>query len=220
MRAAIKICGITTPEALAAAAQAGATHIGFNFAPGSPRLVTPAIAAELSRGAPDSLVRVAVTVDATDDFLAELVRAVRPQALQLHGAEEPQRVAHVSARFGLPVIKATGISSAADLRMVRSYQTTADFLLFDAKPPKADAVTGGHGKTFDWQILKGQTFAKPWFLSGGLTPVNVEAAIRIANPPGVDVASGVESSRGVKDSQLIQQFCLGAVRAYAAEAVV
>jgi phosphoribosylanthranilate isomerase len=219
MNALIKICGVTTPEAIAAAAQAGATHIGLNFAPGSPRLVTMVHAADLSRASPDDLVRVAVTVDASDDFLAELVRVVRPQALQLHGAEEPQRVAHVSARFGLPVIKAIGLSNAADLRMVRSYQTTADFLLFDAKPPKADAVTGGHGKAFDWQILKGQKFAKPWFLSGGLTPANVEAAIRISQAPGVDVASGVESPRGFKDVALISQFCAASVRAFAAEAV-
>jgi phosphoribosylanthranilate isomerase len=219
MSGLIKICGVSTPDAIAAAAAAGATHLGFNFASASPRYVSFAHAAELSRATPDRIMRVAVTVDATDDVLAELIRTVRPQALQLHGAEEPQRVAHVSARFGLPVIKAVGIGAPADLQAARSYQTTADVLLFDAKPPKAAAATGGHGKAFDWQILKGQKFAKPWFLSGGLTPENVAAAILAVRPPGVDVASGVETTRGVKDNDLISQFCAAAVRAYAAEAV-
>lgn len=222
MSAMIKICGVTTADAIAAAHAAGATHIGFNFAPGSPRLTTPAAAAALSRDTPDGLTRVAVTADATDDFLADILRIARPNVWQLHGAEDPQRTAHVSARFGLPVIKAIGLSGPEDLRMARSYQTTADFLLFDAKPPKSGDMipTGGHGKSFDWQILKGQSFSKPWFLSGGLSPLNVAAAIRVARPPGVDVASGVESTRGVKDIDLIAQFCSGAVRAYTAEAVV
>lgn len=221
MNGLIKICGVKNPGAIVAAAAAGATHIGFNFVPASVRFVTAAQAAELSRATPDALVRVAVTADATDDQLAEILRVARPNAWQLHGAEDPQRTAHVSARFGLPVIKAIGLSGPEDLRMARSYQTTADFLLFDAKPPKADAATptGGHGKSFDWQILKGQRFSKPWFLSGGLTPETVEAAIRVVQPPGVDVASGVEVSRGVKDSNLIAAFCSGARRAYAAEAV-
>lgn len=222
MNGLIKICGVTTGDAIAAAAAAGATHIGFNFVSTSPRFVTAAQAADLSRAAPDNLVRVAVTADATDDQLAAILAVARPSAWQLHGAEDPQRTAHVSARFGLPVIKAIGLSDRTDLRMARSYQTTADFLLFDAKPPKAgdQTPTGGHGKTFDWQILKDQTFSTPWFLSGGLTPANVTAAIRVAHPPGVDVASGVESSRGVKDVNLIAQFCTGATRAYAAEAVL
>jgi phosphoribosylanthranilate isomerase len=221
MTGLIKICGVKTPEAIAAAFAAGATHIGFNFVAASPRYVTADEAAGLTRTAPDTLIRVAVTADATDDALAQIVRVARPNALQLHGAEDPQRTAHVSARFGLPVIKAIGLSGPEDIRMARSYQTTADFLLFDAKPPKAGAATptGGHGKTFDWQILRGQTFSKPWFLSGGLTPANVDAAIRVVQPPGVDVASGVESARGIKDDGLITQFCAAAVRAYAAEAV-
>jgi phosphoribosylanthranilate isomerase len=137
----------------------------------------------------------------------------------LHGAEDPQRVAHVSARFGVPVIKAVGVSSAQDVRAARAFVTCADLVLFDAKPPKSDAgtPTGGHGRTFDWGLLAGLRFAKPWFLSGGLNPSNVADAIRVAQPPGVDVASGVESTRGVKDAALIWEFCSAAARAFAVE---
>jgi phosphoribosylanthranilate isomerase len=207
------------PDAIEAACSAGATHIGFNFDPRSVRALTLAQGSELSREVPDRILRVAVTTDATDDLLAAILTSVQPHVWQLHGNEDPQRTAHISARFGIPVIKAIGLSGSEDLRMARSYQTNADFLLFDAKPPKADAATppGGHGTSFDWQILKDQKFSKPWFLSGGLSPSNVAAAIRVVRPPGVDVSSGVEISRGVKDPGLISEFCGSAVRAFAAE---
>lgn len=221
MSGSIKICGVKTSSAVSAAAQAGATHIGFNFVPVSPRFVSFSDAADLSRGTPDRIVRVAVTADASDDTLVEILHVVRPQAVQLHGNEDTQRVAHVSARFGIPVIKAVGISSADDVRAARAFLTCADMLLFDAKPPKGGASVpkGGHGMPFDWAILNGLKFSKPWFLSGGLTPANVTQAIETARPPGVDVASGVESSRGIKDDGLIASFCAAAIRAYAAEAV-
>ena len=219
MNGFIKICGVTTHETVAAAAEAGATHLGFNFVSASPRFVSLDAAAALARAS--ILKSVAVTADATDDALASILTAFRPDFLQLHGAEDPQRVAHVSARFGVPVIKAVGVSNADDVRAARAYLTCADLLLFDAKPPSADLATptGGHGKAFDWRILHGQKFSKPWFLSGGLTPENIEAAILASVPPGVDVASGVESVRGVKDIQRVKEFCLRARRAYTAEAV-
>lgn len=217
MTGLIKICGVKTPEAIAAASGAGATHLGFNFIPASPRFVSIDAAATLARST--VLKSVAVTADFSDDALAAILAAFRPDYFQLHGAEDTQRVAHVSARFGVPVIKAVGVSTADDVRAARAYLTCADMLLFDAKPPKAEAATGGHGKAFDWNILKGQKFSRPWFLSGGLTPATIEAAIHAVRPPGVDVASGVESVRGVKDSGLIAQFCAAAARAYAAEAV-
>jgi phosphoribosylanthranilate isomerase len=221
MSAMIKICGVKTRTAIEAAATAGATHIGFNFVPSSPRFVTPDEAADLSRSAPDRLIRVAVTADFTDDMLAALIRDVRPSAFQLHGQEDTQRVAHVAARFGLPVIRALGIASADDVRAARGFLTCADMLLFDAKPAKPGYTTptGGHGKAFNWTLLKGLSFSKPWFLAGGLTPATVAAAIDAVRPTGVDVASGVETSRGVKDDILITQFCAASVRAYAAEAV-
>jgi phosphoribosylanthranilate isomerase len=219
MTGMIKICGVTTAEAVRAAEDAGATHVGFNFVETSPRFMETEAAAALARRT--ILKTVAVTADRSDNAIARLLSVFRPGALQLHGAEDPQRVAHVAARFGLPVIKALGISSAEDLRAARAFAPCADMLLFDAKPPKADATTptGGHGRVFDWKLLAGLTFAKPWFLSGGLTPTNVADAIRIARPPGVDVASGVESARGVKDAQLIGQFCQAAAKALAVEPV-
>jgi phosphoribosylanthranilate isomerase len=219
MNGLIKICGVKTAEAVAAAHHAGATHIGLNFVPTSPRFVPIEAAASLSRTT--VLKSVAVTADFSDDALAAILSAFRPDAFQLHGAEDPQRVAHVSARFGIPVVKAVGVSTAEDVRAARAFTTCADMLLFDAKPPKGDAAipAGGHGKPFDWQVLKGHKFSKPWFLSGGLTPGNVEAAILGLRPPGVDVASGVEAARGVKDNGLIADFCAAAIRAYAAEAV-
>lgn len=215
----IKICGVKTAEAILAAQNAGATHVGFNFVATSPRFVSINAAAALSRAT--VLKSVAVTADFSDDALAAILSVFRPDAFQLHGAEDTQRVAHVSARFGVTVIKAVGVSTAEDARAARAFTTCADVLLFDAKPPKGDAEapTGGHGKPFDWQALKGHKFPKPWFLSGGLTPANVEAAILGLRPPGVDVASGVESVRGVKDAGLISHFCAAAIRAYAAEAV-
>jgi phosphoribosylanthranilate isomerase len=221
MNGLIKICGVTTSGAIDIAAASGATHIGFNFVPTSPRFIAPSDAADLSRKTPDRIVRVAVTADASDDTLEAVLRIVRPTMFQLHGQEDTQRVAHIRARFCIPVVKALGVSTVEDLRAARGYLTCADFLLFDAKPPKTNVATptGGHGKTFDWAILTGQTFRKPWFLSGGLTPANVAAAIETTRAPGVDVASGVESARGVKDNSLIADFCAAASRAFTTEAV-
>lgn len=217
MNGLVKICGVKSREAVKAAEAAGATHIGFMFVRQSPRLVAIEDAADLARQT--NLTAVAVLADPTDDELTGLLQTFRPAFLQLHGREEPQRVAHINARFGVPVIKALGVSSAQDIREARAFLFCADMLLFDAKPAVSDEATGGHGKTFDWSILTSQSFSKPWMLSGGLSPGNVAGAIQKLRPNGVDVSSGVESARGVKDVQLISQFCAAAIRAFATETV-
>lgn len=209
MSVAIKICGLTTPEAVRATADARADFAGFMFAE-SRRLVTLSDAASLAAALPPSVRRVAVTVDADDATLDAIVAALRPQALQLHGHESPARVAAVKARTGLTVIKALPVASAADLDAAAAYDD-ADWLLLDSAPA-AGAPRGGSGRTFDWALLGGRRFARPWMLSGGLTPENVAAALAQTHAPAVDVSSGVESAPGVKDPARIARFA-DAVRA-------
>lgn len=211
MTPAIKICGIKTAAAIDTAAQAGATHLGFNFYDASPRLVSTADAAALSRRVP-ALESVALTVDATDALLDQIVREAAPSLLQLHGSETPERVSFIKSRFGLRVMKALAIASPADVRHARAYEHIADILLFDAKP---DALPGGNGLTFDWQLIANEKWSKPWMLSGGLTPDNVAGAIRTTRARGVDVSSGVERSRGEKDPVLIERFIASARQTFA-----
>jgi phosphoribosylanthranilate isomerase len=202
----IKICGLSTPETLEAALAAGAGMIGLNFHPRSPRYVTPQRAAELAALARGRTLVVALVVDYAPEHAAELARIVRPDWMQLHGKETPEQVAAIKAATGLPVMKALGVASAADLDPVARYHDVADAILLDAKPPKDAAYPGGHGRPFDWTLLSSLDPAFRFMLSGGLDPANVADAIRIARPAGVDVSSGVESAPGVKDARKIAEF--------------
>jgi phosphoribosylanthranilate isomerase len=208
----IKICGLKTDGAMAAALAGGASHVGFIFFAKSPRYVEPAEAGRLREAARDKAMAVAVTVDARDAFLDEIIAKMQPDMLQLHGVETPERVAEVKARYGLPVMKALPLSEAADLERIKLFIGIADRFLFDAKPPKGSELPGGNGVAFDWRILVGLDGGVDYMLSGGLNAANIGDALRLANPPGIDISSGVESAPGVKDPALIEQF-FRAVRA-------
>lgn len=202
----IKICGLKTPDALDAALAGGASHVGFIFFAKSPRNVEPETAAALRQAAKGSAQAVAVTVDAEDAFLDAIVDAMAPDMLQLHGRESPERVAEVKARYGLPVMKAFAISEAADIAGITPFRDVADRFLFDAKPPKGSELPGGNGVSFDWRLLAGLDRSIDYMLSGGLNAANISDALRLANPPGIDISSGVESAPGVKDAALIEDF--------------
>jgi phosphoribosylanthranilate isomerase len=202
----IKICGLTTREALDAAIDAGASHVGFIFFAKSPRNIEPEDAAALSAAAKRRARSVAVTVDAGDAFLDALVAAMKPDMIQLHGKESPQRVADVKSRYGLPVMKAFAIASAQDLAAIAPYRGIADRFLFDAKPPKGSDLPGGNGVSFDWKLLAGLDPDIDYMLSGGLNAANIGDALALAAPPGIDVSSGVESAPGIKDTALIEEF--------------
>ncbi|MBZ9807219.1 MULTISPECIES: phosphoribosylanthranilate isomerase [unclassified Mesorhizobium] len=202
----IKICGLKTDQAMAAALAGGASHVGFIFFAKSPRYVEPAEAGRLREAARGKALAVAVTVDANDAFLGEIIDRMRPDMLQLHGSETPERVAELKARYGLPVIKALPLSEAADLERIKPFVGVADRFLFDAKPPKGSELPGGNGVAFDWRILAGLDAGLDYMLSGGLNAANIGDALRLASPPGIDISSGVESAPGVKDPALIEQF--------------
>jgi phosphoribosylanthranilate isomerase len=206
----VKICGLSTEETLAAALAAGADMVGFVHYPKSPRHLPLAAAPALVERAGGRAKKVLLTVDADDDLLAAAISAFKPDILQLHGAETPARVAAIRGRFGRPVMKAIGLGTRADLAQIASYEKVADLLLFDAQPADAAALPGGNGRAFDWALLRGQAIAKPWLIGGGLTPANVAAAIAATGAQGVDVSSGVESARGVKDIGKIAGFVAAA----------
>lgn len=212
----IKICGLSTPETLRAALDAGADMIGLNFHPKSPRFVTPERALELATMARGKAEIVALIVDWDKERAAELARFLRPDWLQLHGSEPAELVAATAATSGRPVMKALGIATADDLKAVAAYRGVADRILLDAKPPKDAAYPGGHGRPFDWTLLADLDPGFPFMLSGGLDPANVAEAIRIARPAGVDVSSGVESAPGLKDPARIAEFIAAARKAAAA----
>lgn len=202
----VKICGLRTPETLAAALDAGADMVGFVFFPKSPRHIDLATAEALGRAAEGRALKVALTVDADDATLAGIVAALHPDILQLHGHESPERVAAIKARFGLPVMKAIGVASADDLRDMKAYEAVSDRILFDAKPPKDAAHPGGNGLAFDWSLLTGLDLSIPSMVSGGLDPANVAEALRRTKAQGVDVSSGVETAPGQKDPAKITAF--------------
>ncbi len=203
----VKICGLTAPEHVRAAVEAGARYIGFNFFPKSPRFAPIERAAALAADVPAGVAKVALAVNFSDTQLDEIVAGVPLDMLQLHGAESPERVAEVKQRYGLPVIKAIGVAEAADLAAIDLYSEVADQLLIDAKPPRNSELPGGNGLPFDWRLLAGRKYWRaPWMLSGGLNPGNVAEAIRMTGAKQVDVASGVESAPGVKDAGLIRAF--------------
>ncbi|WP_109578353.1 phosphoribosylanthranilate isomerase [Aminobacter sp. AP02] len=208
----IKICGLKTDEALGAALSGGASHVGFIFFGKSPRNVSPEQAGRLREAARGKAKAVAVTVDADDAFLDEIVAKIAPDMIQLHGKETPARVAEVKGRYGLPVMKAFSIREAGDLEAIAPYVGVADRLLFDAKPPAGSELPGGNGVSFDWRLLAALDASVDYMLSGGLNAANIGDALRLANPPGIDISSGVESAPGVKDAALIENF-FRAVRA-------
>ena len=212
----VKVCGLTRPEDVAAVASAGAAYAGFVFFPKSPRNVTLAQARDLALLAPPGLAKVALTVDADDAFLDALLAEVPVDILQLHGHEPPDRVAAVRARFGLPVMKAVGVATDADLPALDDHAAVADMLLVDAKAPKGAALPGGNGLAFDWRLIAGRQWRRPWMLAGGLTPDNVAEALRLTGAQQVDVSSGVESAPGVKDAGRIAAFVQAARMAGAA----
>ena len=206
----IKICGLRTVETVEAACDAGAHYIGFNFAPNSPREVSVNKARDLARGVGSGAEVVAVFVDPSDEALEAV--ADFADIIQLHGHESPERVGEIRQKFGKPVIKAIGLATGEDLAKIEPFEDIADILMIDAKPPKPEAARGGHGLSFDWHLLEGRTWAGPWMLAGGLSAANVGEAIGVTGAAIVDVSSGVESTRGVKDVNLIKAF-MAAVKA-------
>ena len=206
-----KICGLTTPEAVAAALAGGASHIGFVLFDKSPRRIGAEDAARLAAPVRGRAKVVALLVDPDDALVSEAAQVLRPDLIQLHGRETPARAAAVRALGGLSTIKAMGVREAADVREALAYEGAADHLMFDAKPPLGADRPGGHGAAFDWTLLKDIRLARPWFLAGGLDPWNVGEAIGLSRAPMVDVSSGVERGPGLKDAGLIAAF-LDAVR--------
>jgi phosphoribosylanthranilate isomerase len=206
----VKICGVNSPDAADAVAAAGADYAGLVFYPPSPRHVGTEQAASLAARLRGRCRVVAVVVDASDAELEAAIAAARPDILQLHGRETAERVAAIRQRFGLPAMKAISIADAGDFASVAAYEQVADMLLFDAKAPETAARPGGHGAAFDWQLLRGRRFSRPWLLGGGLHVASVARAIRICDAPGVDCSSGVETETGLKSPQLIHEFIAAA----------
>jgi phosphoribosylanthranilate isomerase len=206
----VKICGLTEEDGLDAAIGCGADMVGFVFYPKSPRAVTPQQVAALLDGLPpdvfDDLRLVGLFVDPTNAELEEVFRYVRLDLIQFHGHESPERVEQVRLDFAVEAIKAFGVSSAEDLKAAEAYLEVADYLLFDAKPPKDADRPGGNGVAFDWTIMQQWKHDVPWLLAGGLTPDTVDAALSQSGAPGVDVSSGVESAPGIKDPDKISAF--------------
>jgi phosphoribosylanthranilate isomerase len=212
----VKICGLKTPQALDVALEAGADQVGFVFFAPSPRNLGYEAARALGARVKDRAAKVALTVDATDEMLGEIVEALGPDMLQLHGTETPERVVAVRTRFGLPVMKAVPIEDRASLSPIRLYANVADKIIFDARAPREATRPGGLGKPFDWRLLEGVDPGIPFMLSGGLDVGNVADALSITRAPGVDVSSGVERAPGHKDADKIRAFVRTARQADAA----
>jgi phosphoribosylanthranilate isomerase len=202
----VKICGLKTPEALDAALDAGADMVGFVFFPPSPRNLGTEAARSLGARVNGRAKKVALSVDASDAELERAIDALKPDMLQLHGKETPERVASLRSRFRLPVMKALPVETRADLSSVHLYAKVVDWLLFDARAPRDATRPGGLGKTFDWRLLEDINPGVPYMLSGGLDADNVTEALRITRAPAVDVSSGVERAPGEKDPEKIRAF--------------
>lgn len=207
----VKICGLSSEESVDAALEAGADFVGFVLFPPSPRNISLERAAELAARARRTAQIVALTVDGDDSLFNAIAKTLRPDFLQLHGKETPERVKAIRGMTGVPVMKVIGVSASSDLAAIPDY--TIDRLLLDAKPPRDATRPGGHGVAFDWSVLEDFVSPKPWFLSGGLEPNNVIEALQATQAPGVDVSSGVESAPGQKDPARIFAF-VEAVRAF------
>ncbi|MEO8241500.1 MAG: phosphoribosylanthranilate isomerase [bacterium] len=202
----VKICGLRTVAEVQAVAAAGAAYFGLNFFPPSPRYVTLDLARTLALAAPVGLAKVALTVDADDAALDAITEAMPLDMLQLHGQETPDRVAAVRARYGLPVMKVIGVRDEGDLAPLMEFSLAADQIMIDAKAAKGAKLPGGNGLPFDWRLVAQRRWLRPWMLAGGLTPDNVAEAVRLTGARQVDLASGVESAPGVKDTAKITAF--------------
>lgn len=206
----VKICGLNSTIAVEAAAAAGAAFAGFVFFKKSPRNLDLAQAAALTALVPAGLAKVALTVDASDALLADILNAAAFDMLQLHGSETPERVSAVKEKFGLPVMKAISVATEADLSLISEFSRVADQLLIDARPGSGAGLPGGNGVAFDWKLIAGRRWSVPWMLAGGLTALNVREAARLTGASQVDVSSGVESAPGVKDPARIRAFIAAA----------
>ena len=202
----VKICGLKTPEAVAAAVSGGARLVGFVFFPPSPRSLAPSEAAALTRAVPADVTRVGLFVDADDAYMDAVLAEASLDMLQFHGHEPVARVLEARHRTHLPVMKAISIAGPEDLETARAYEGAADRLLFDAKSPKGATRPGGNALAFDWELLGGRAWRLPWMLAGGLDAANVTEAVRISGAPAVDVSSGVEDAPGVKNLEKIGEF--------------
>ncbi len=205
MAIAIKICGLSTLEAVEVAVAGGSAYVGFVFFAPSPRAVRPDMMEALSAPVPVGVTRVGLFVDASFDEIAAAVATGCLDMLQLHGSESPGMVAQIKERFGLPVIKAIAIASAADIATARMYEITADRLLFDAKPPAGATRPGGNALAFDWALIAGQDWVLPWMLAGGINAANLAEAVATSGATAVDVSSGVEDEPGLKNPEKIKQ---------------
>lgn len=201
----VKICGVNSVESADAAVRASADFVGLVCHPQSPRHLPTEQVRALAGRLRGRTRLVALLCDQADDAIASVIENVRPDLLQLHGRETPERVSQIRSRFGVEVMKAIQVADATDAENARSFCPVVDMLLFDAKPPRTAARSGGHGVAFDWQILRGRSFTRPWLLAGGLSAENVARALEISGAPGVDVSSGVERG-GIKDGLLIEEF--------------
>ena len=208
MSAQVKICGLSTPETMAAAVEAGADYVGAVFYPPSPRAVTVEQAAALMAPVGDKAVKVGLFVDADDALIEDAVTTAGLDLLQLHGGESVERVDEIRRRFGLPVRKVIKIRGAEDVARVEDFIEVSDRILFDAMPPadKEDALPGGNAVSFDWSYLKGRSWRKPWMLAGGLTAENINQAAELSGAEALDVSSGVEDRPGVKNPDKIRHF--------------
>lgn len=206
----VKICGLSEPDTLQAAVDAGARYVGFVFFEKSPRCVSIDTARAFALTVPAGVCKVALVVNATDAELDVITDAVPLDMLQLHGDETPTRVLEIKARFGLPVMKAVGVADATDLGALDDYLKVADQILVDAKPPKDAELPGGNGLSFDWRLIAGRRWPIPWMLAGGLTAQNVAEAVQLTGATQVDVSSGVENAPGAKDKTKIAAFIAAA----------
>jgi phosphoribosylanthranilate isomerase len=208
-----KICGISTPEAVTAALEGGAAFLGFMFFEKSPRNLAPEAAWRLAQSARNKAKVVAVLVDPSDAEVDRVAEILQPDIIQLHGRETPARARAIGQRAGAGVIKVVPVSEAADLDAAREFETVVEHLMFETKPPKDAERPGGHGAAFDWTLLAGRRFERPWFLAGGLDPWNLTQAVQQSGAPLLDVSSGVERGPGLKDPALIAAFLDAAKRA-------
>jgi len=202
----VKICGLSTRETLDIALDAGADMVGFVFFPPSPRHISLEVARDLGSRAKGRAVKVALTVDADDATLENIVETLRPDILQLHGKETTARLRDIKQKFGLPLMKALPVETAADLAPLPGYTAVAERILFDARAPTDATRPGGLGAPFDWHVLENLNLALPYMVSGGLHADNVAEAVTVTRAGGVDVSSGVERTPGVKDPELIRAF--------------
>jgi len=202
----VKICGLTTLDTLSGAINAGAAYVGFVFYEKSPRHLSIEKASQMAKAVPEGICKTALVVDPTDNDLDLLLDKIPVDMIQLHGHESAERVSEVKDKFGLPVMKAVGISDESDLIYLNEYSRISDQILVDAKPSKNSILPGGNGLSFDWRLLAGRRWATPWMLAGGLNPDNLIEAAKLTGATQFDVSSGVETSSGVKDIKLISDF--------------